>query len=990
MFATRLKRAGLLAGAALALVAATRAQAQEGQTQGTATADGAAGEAVPEGAGQDVVVTGSRIVRPGFAAPNPIASFSAADIQQSGDTNVTDFLRRVPALTNSLDSTRTAGNAQADGAIGQAGLNLLDLRGLGTNRTLVLVNGRRHVAGQFDTAAVDINAIPTDLIERVDVLTGAASAVYGADGVSGVVNFVLRRDFDGVAARSQFGVSSRGDAANRFASIIAGRRFGDGRGNVTLAYEYNAEEPLANDDRAYLRSPNRVFFVNNKNYDPTRAGSFVKIPVADNRYAGTYFDGSALQPGGSYQNILKVGGRFFRGDGQPYTSGTNPLTDDYTQGGDDSPVAGYIGDILPRTRRHAVNLLAHYDFSDAFKLSLEGKFVQADARTYGAYSGTYGVPIALDNPYIPASILAAARDAGETSVYINRNNFDLPRRGEDDRRRTWRGVADVTGRIGDHAQYDVSYTYGRTDVRATKLNDRLPDRFSAALDAVRDPVTGQTVCRSAAARAAGCVPVNTFGAFVADPAAFGYFLDDPVSSARVEQHVANATLTGDFGQLFQLPGGPVQFAAGAEYRRESSRFRPAAGLVDGTYYSPAAGIYDEPVTLTPSSARFDVWELFGELNAPLLKDRPFAYLLSVGAAGRYSRYSTVGGTRAYQVNAIYAPVEDISFRGSYGRSVRAPNIGELFRPSTGFSDFITDPCYLVNRSQGTQYREANCRAIITAAGGNPATFTGANNPDAGLDIAGQQSGNPGLKAEVARTWTAGVVLRPRFVPRLQIAVDWYDIRLKDAINLATATDLANLCVDLPTTDNPYCATITRRSGTGYIRAYTVQPENVAAFRTAGAELSVAYQLDTARIGRFDLRLTGGYLHRLELLPLPGARVVDNVDQPFRPQYSFTLSPTWALGAVTLAYNLRWQDGVRRFSRIETESSAAFVDPRYFRFKPLWQHDVQVQVDATRAFAFYAGVNNLFDQQPDIGFETNVPISPLGRYLYAGVKLRTGH
>ena len=549
-------------------------------------------------------------------------------------------------------------------------------------------------------------------------------------------------------------------------------------------------------------------------------------------------------------------------------------------------------------------------------------------------------------------------------------------------------MIDVTGRISDHASYDASYTYGRTDIRAIKLNDRLPDRFTAALDAVRD-ASGQIVCRAAAARAAGCVPVNTFGTYVADPASFGYFLTNPVSNARVEQHVANASITGDFGQFFQLPGGPLQFAAGGEYRRESSSFRPSQSLVDGAYYAPAAGIYDEPVSLTPSRAHFDVWELFGELNAPLLRDKPFAYLLSVGAAGRYSNYSTVGSTKAYQFNGVYAPIEDISFRGSYGRSVRAPNIGELFQPATGFSDFITDPCYLANRGQGTQYRAANCAALIRAAGGNPDTFAAANNPDANLDIPGTRQGNANLRAEVARTWTAGVVLRPRFVPRLQIAVDWYDIRLRDAINLATATQVANLCVDLASTDNPFCPTITRRTGTGYVSAYTVEPQNVAAFRTAGLEANIAYQVDTARLGRFDVRLVGGYLHRLELLPLPGAAPIDNLDQPFRPKYNIVFSPTWTLNALTIAYNLRWQNGTRRFTRVETDSNANYVDPRYFRFKALWQHDVQVQIAATDAFSLYGGVNNLFDQKPDIGFETNVPISPLGRYLYVGAKATFG-
>ncbi|MBW6522758.1 TonB-dependent receptor [Sphingomonas sp. RHCKR47] len=921
----------------------------------------------------DIVVTGSRIRRPDYEAPTPIVSFGAAALEQSGNTNVTAFLQRVPALTNSLDNTRTAGSNQSDGSFGQVGLNLLDLRGLGPTRTLVLVNGRRHVAGQPDTAAVDINAIPVDLIERVDVLTGAASAVYGADGVSGVVNFVMKRDFDGVAARSQFGISERGDAANRFASLVAGRNFADGRGNVTLAYEYNADQPLANDDRDYLAQGKRQYFVNVDGYDPIRAGSYQKGPVGDLRY-----------PYSSNQGIVYIGDQTFRGDGAIYTPGRFLANDGYTIGGDDTPVAGYIGDIYPRTRRHAVNALAHYDASDAFKISLEGKFVQSTVTSFSGYGGNYPATIALDNPYIPASILNAALAAGLTSIDVNRNNFDIPRRGETDRRRTYRGVIDVAGRISDHASYDVYYTYGQTEVRANKLNDRLNTRFLEALDAVRGP-NGTIVCRSASARAAGCLPVNTFGGDTVDPASFDYYLSNPQSNARITQNVVNASLTGDFGQFLELPGGPVAFAAGGEYRRETSRFSPAQALVDNQFYQ-----YDEYIIPTPSSGKFDVWEAFGELNAPLVKDRPFFHLLSVGAAGRYSDYSTVGSTRAYQFNGIWAPIAAISFRGSYGRSVRAPNIGELFRPSTGSSAFFSDPCYLGNRNAGSASRAANCVALINGLGGNPATFTAQNNPDANIFIPGSVSGNPDLAAEVARTWTAGVVLRPDFVPGLSIAVDWYNINLRGAINNpdgGAANSIAELCVDQPTLDNPFCAQITRRQGSGYINGYTIRPANVSAFRTAGAELNVAYRFTTARAGTFDLRLVGGYLDKLEQVATPGAQVENNVDQIFRPRWNATFSPTWINGPLTLSYNLRWQDGVRRFTRFETDNNPSYVDPRYFRYKELWQHDLQAQLEVDDGFSFYAGVNNLADQKPDIGFQTNVPISPVGRYFYAGAKVR---
>ena len=958
----------LLCGAAI--IAAPVAHAQTvPPTAETSTTVEATTAATLQDTETDIVVTGSRIIRPDHEAPNPIVSFSAADLQQSGNTNVTTFLQRVPALTNSRDSTRTAGNAQADGSFGQVGLNLLDLRGLGPNRTLVLVNGRRHVAGQPDTAAVDVNAIPTDLIERVDVLTGAASAVYGADGVSGVVNFILKRDFDGIAARSQFGISERGDAANRFASVIAGRNFADGRGNLTLAYEYNADEPLANDDRSYLAGNERQYFVNLDGYDPTQAGSYKIGPVRDLRY-----------PYSSNQGIVYIGDDVFRGDGVTYTPGRFLQNDGYTTGGDDTPVAGYIGDILPRTRRHAINALTHFDASDAFKISLEGKFVESTVTTFGGYGGNYPATIALDNPYIPASILNAATAAGLGSVDVNRNNFDIPRRGEEDRRRTYRGVVDITGRISDHASYDVSYTYGQTDVRATKLNDRLSDRFLNALDAVRDPATGTIVCRSADARAAGCVPVNTFGGTTVNPASFGYYLSNPASDARLTQHVVNAALNGDFGQVFTLPGGPIAFAVGGEYRRESSSFGPAQAITDNLFYQ-----YDEYIIPTPSDGHFDVKEVFGELNAPILKDVPFASLLSVGAAGRYSDYSTIGSTRAYQINGIYAPIREISFRASYGRSVRAPNIGEIFRPQTGSSNFFSDPCYIGNRTLGTTFRAANCQTLITGAGGNPASFTAQNNPNATIFIPGTQQGNPDLRAEVARTWTAGVVVRP--VSGLSIGLDWYDIRLRDAINTPDANTIASLCVDQPTVDNAYCNAISRERGTGFINGYVVQPQNVAAFRTAGAELNIAYRFRTARAGAFDIRFVGGYLDKLEQVATPGAVTEDNVDQPFRPKYTFIFSPSWTAGAVTLNYNLRWQNGVRRFAKVDTDANPSLVDPRYFRYKELWQHDLQAQVAVDERFSFYGGVNNLADQTPDIGFETNVPISPVGRYFYAGAKVR---
>ena len=966
-----------LAGAALLLVP-TGAFAQG--TSSSSTGSPAAAPVAPAtDAADEIVVTGSRITRPEFAAPSPIVSFDAKAIAESGNTNITTFLERVPALTGSRDFTRTSGgNAVAENPFGAAGLNELNLRNLGTQRTLVLVDGRRHVAGDPSTAAVDINAIPTGLIERVDVETAGASAVYGADDVSGVVNFILKRDLEGVRASAQQGLSSRGDAANSFASVIAGHNFAGGRGNVTVAFEYNEDDRLENDQRDYLRVDQRQYLIPNDAATATN-GLPKNILVGNLRYPYE-------SPIGA---VFVAKGPDFNGLGQPYNHGTPAAY--YSVGGDDTPVAGYYsGDLAPKVRRSDVNLFGHYDFSDAFKVSVEGKFAETRATTFDYPFGVYGQQIPLTNPFVPASIVAAARAAGTDFVTVNRDNLDYGRHGESDLRRTYRGVIDLAGRIGEHARYDAYAEYGRTDVDILKLNEIYADRYQAALDVVTDPATGRPACRTGAA--SGCLPVSLFGPGPIDPRALAYFQTNDLSRANITQLVANTSVSGDFGRLFELPGGPVQFSFGGEYRRETSRFSPSANLVAAAF-PPAIEV--SPVN--PSSGGFDVHEAFGELNAPILKDRPFAKILSVGAAYRFSHYSTVGDTHTWQVNGIYAPVRDISFRGSYGEAVRAPNIGELFAPLFGTSQFVGDPCTTKEISNGTRYRQANCTALLAQYGAVPdnALQTSSN-------VFGTQQGNTGLKAETARTWTAGVVLRPRFIPGLTASVDWYDINLKDAINTVSAGSLAALCVDSPTLANQFCANITRYAGgpppggpgttppmRGQIVNFLVQPQNVAAFATAGADLNIDYVIRTPSAGTFDVRFVGGYLNKLTFVGIPGAPTSNDLDQFGRPQWNFNLAPTWSLGGLTLTYNLRWFDATRTQPRTTTDADPNYAPAAQLRFSELWQHDLQIEGRLPRGIAVYGGVLNLTDQKPDPGNSISAPIAAIGRYLYVGVRLNLG-
>ena len=946
----------------------------------------AATPAVTEAAADeaDIVVTGSRIKRPDFEAPNPIVSFDAAKIVESGNTNLTNFLQRVPGLQASRDSAATSGGQGTLNTFGQTGLNQLNLRNLGANRTLVLVNGRRHVAGEPNSAAVDINAIPTDLVERVDVLTGAVSAIYGADGVTGVVNFILKRDFEGVTGRAQFGISTYGDAGNRFGSLAAGKNFGDGRGNVTLAYEYNADDPVGNDDRDYLTKGQRKFLIPNDADFADDPNVPDNILVGDLRYTNESPIGAVYI--GAYNAVTNPDAKF-DGLGRPYDNGSPAAY--YRTGGVSTDVAGfYQGDLFPKTERHAINLLGHYDFSDAFKLSVEAKYVAGRARSLGQLTGTYFQPVSIDNPFVPSTIRNAAIAQGENTVYVNRDNLDYGRPGEEDFRQTYRGVIDASGKISDHATWDASYEYGRTDVRITKIGDRLTKQYTDALDAVTDPVSGNIVCNPTNNPGAGCVPISLFGPGPATAQQLAYFRRNHSSTARITQNVASASISGDFGQFFELPGGPVKFAFGGEYRKESSRFDPNADLINARFFQ-----FDEPALVAPSRGSFDVKEAFGELELPILKDRPFAHILSIGAAGRFSHYSTIGDTKTWQFNGTYAPIADIAFRGSYGRAVRAPNIGELFQPTQGTAKFFTDPCTPDQINNGTKFRAANCATTLAAVGAivSPGLQTSQN-------INGTSSGNLNLRPEVAKTWTAGVLLRPRFIPGFNASIDWYDINLKDAINTVAAGDLANLCVDQATVPNQYCNQFTRAQGTGIINGFTLGPLNVANFHTAGLDINLDYVLRTQSEGVFDFRLVVGYLHKLEVVGIPGAPVVNLVDQSqtpqfatnFSPRWTVNFTPTWTYEGLTISYTLRAHNRTLAYDRVTLAAQPDIAAPEYLKNSALWQHDAQIKYRLDKGFEFYFGINNITNQKPDpASFFTNIPISPLGRYFYTGVRVDFG-
>ncbi len=950
---------------------------------------------------EEIIVTSSRIQKPDYAFSNPVISVDAEAIGFSGATNVGDFLKDLPALTGSLDANDAAGS---NAFIGGTGLSLLDLRNLGFDRTLILVDGRRHVSSLPGSAAVDVDTIPIDLIERVEVQTGGASAIYGADGVSGVVNFILKKDFEGVRIKARTGQSGESDGENNRLSVLVGKNFFDNRANLAASFEYNKDERINALDRDFAAGGGRRIFVDN----PAELGGDDpnvpdQIPLGDIRFFDSSLAG-AVDTDFDFVND-------YNGDDTPFDGGSIPFIPPFLQqGGDGTPLDFFIGDILPEETRYTVNLFGRYQLNDRATLFAEAKYARAEAFTESQPTFDFFLYIEPDYAFLPPNI--AALSGGEP-VLVSRDHFDLGIRGEDIERETIRTVLGLEGDLSDNLRYELSYVYGETDVDNRITNNRYNDRWAAALDAVIDPTTGQAVCRSSLDATAepfnlawqgwngdfeplagtwagsftpgansGCVPVNIFGEGAVSAEAASWINTNSFAQSELTQHVLQGFVSGNTAGWLELPAGVIGYAAGFEWREEESRNNPPLedqlGLTFGNVLSPERG-------------KYEVREVFGEVDVPLLDGKPFAELLSVDAAVRFSDYDTIGNATTWKVGGIWSPVEDITLRATVAEATRAPNIGELFDPGGQDFRFITDPCDITELDDGTEFRAANCQQILSSLGVDPSTFVDPNSSS----VAGTLSGNPDLEEEVADTTTIGVILRPRFISNLTISIDWYDIELDNAINTAAPQTAADLCVDLPTLDNQFCNLIDRQAGTGGIVNFTRQPVNVANFTTEGFDFTIDYLLDpanfgiTSDLGVVNFRLIGNKLEDLTFVNLPGADPDSDLGESDpssglqAPEYQAAFSALWQRGPLAVNYTLNWFDETYRFSKTAIENNPDIAEERFLKYSAHVEQDMQVRYTPNERWSVFGGVNNLADNQPDVG-EVFFPVSGIGRYFYVGI------
>jgi outer membrane receptor protein involved in Fe transport len=962
---------------------------------------------------EQVVVTGSRIRTPNLQSNVPVTSISAAQVQNTGIVSVGDILNELPSIRSTFSSSNSTR------FIGTAGLNFLDLRGLGTARTLVLVNGRRHVSSSEGSNEVDTNTIPTDLIDRIDVVTGGNSAIYGSDAIGGVVNFVLKRNFEGLQLRAQDGISSRGDGNAWFVSGTAGKNFADNRGNVALSVEYAKQEDIYYGDRRQFRERGGFVIVDS---DP--AGSANGSDGIPDRIFVSDIHSLLLSEGGTFQPSCTAGNpltcrpdgraRLFRfqQDGTlreaDYGQDFRPLANS-SAGGDGSTLRRY-GQLQPQTQRLAVNLIGHFDVNRAFRPYVEAKYVRN--KVFQQSSPSFDQPlllnsgdqISLDNPFLSAetrAFIAARLPAGATTFRLNRNNLDLGVREESIRRETYRAVLGAEGDIGDAWRYDVSATYGEFKKRTLSRNNRVEQRYAYALDAVRSP-TGQIVCRvtvdptarvpyadSLASYVAGdvaaCVPLNPFGEGAPSEAAKAYVNTTSRADGKQTQAVLSGSISGDTSPWFSLPAGPIGLAAGAEYRRETAREEYDALVRAGGTFLNAIPIFDPPA--------FSVKEAFAEIRVPVLADLSWAKELSVNGAVRGADYSgATGKVLAYNAGLIYAPIRDVRFRANYSKSVRAPLLAELYSaPSQNFAS-VSDPCDVANIGSGTATRAANC-----AAAGVPVGFINDEARAATTEIT--SAGNPNLGEETAKSWTIGAVLQPRFVSGLTISVDYYDIKLANVISSVAPQQVLNNCYDAATLDNAFCALFQRDPTTKFFVPGSLQDTslNFAKRRARGVDSDINYRFDLPQdSGTVNLRGTVTYVVQRDNYPF-----IDDPNRPDQilyelgdPRWAFNISAQWRKDKLTVGYQGRYI-GKMSVDVIENIKSVGGRPPQNADYATIsyypdvMYHDLTAEYAISHNYTVYGGMENVFDRQPPYRLTGSGEGSGIydnrGRYMYLGVK-----
>ncbi|WP_284734441.1 TonB-dependent receptor plug domain-containing protein [Sphingosinicella terrae] len=951
----------------------------------------------------NILVTGSRIAREGFDASTPVAVLDSEDITLSGTVNVENLLSESPqfvASTNGGASANTVPGGTAD----------VNLRGFGPNRNLVLVNGRRF-AIYGPEQVTDLNTIPAALIERTEIVTGGSSAVYGSDAITGVVNFIMRSDFEGVEGRAQLNIDSSTWTPVYSFDVTVGGNFADGRGNTVVSANYLKRGGITRGERGEWafdsfadgcivpgsggRSRTGTPFPVPGGQTCTGAGGelgFINSGSGDipnGRFSGIPVPGSAqsnpaLDAAYAAAGLGGFGAFGFTFDDAGTTARPAIDPDDRFNLGPDN----YL--IVPQ-ERWMINSFSHYDFTDWLTGYLELHYSNnvVSARLAPSNVGVNTL-FDVDNPYLDPALQEVLRqlDLRETAVttvsagsatYTNapadgravltagRRYSEVGPREADARRNVYRGAIGFRGDIGDASagfltdlSYDIYYSYARTEETTLLRNAISRSRLQASL-----------------LRQGGAAPVcNIFGQNIDESCASAIGIS-ATNSTQAELQVAAANLAGN---LFSLPAGPVGFSFGVEWRRSEARYTPDSFLSSGDVAGFNPGL--------PTSGSVTAKEIYGEVRVPLLRDTAFFHSLTLNGAFRYSDYSLdgVGGVWTYLGGAEWQPTPDFTLRGQYQRAIRAPNVAELYGGSRRSVEPATDPCS--SRQPAAQQTEAVRQICI--ANGVPAglVFTAGVQPN--NIIPADFGGNPDVGEETSDTWTVGVVFQPRFLPRLRMSIDYFDITLEGAISQLGGglNNTLNLCFNvIQDNASEFCQAINRDPITGAINdpfVAQIRNANTGSLKTSGVDVALRYRFDLGfgllgETSTLDLSTDWTWTDEFTITPVAALPQIKNFcigsfgttcGEPI-PEWRGVTRLTWNTGALSLSVRHRFIDSVTndRFllPRRADAANAPSLDSLVYPVLPAQHYlDLSFSFDLIEdRLNLFGGANNLLDNDPPI-------------------------
>ena len=822
---------------------------------------------------EEVLVTGSRIQRSGFETSTPVNVVDQKLIEESGYANIYDVLKSVPSIGVGLGSANASPGALSNP---EAGASFVNLRGLGVDRSLVLVDGLRRVSGSSQSSAVDVSMIPAGLIERVETITGGASAVYGADAVSGVVNIIMKDEMEGVEMSISSGASTEGSGGERIGFDLAGGTgFDDDRGSLVFGVSYSKEDELRATQRDF--SSRQVFVTNN----PDNTGPDDGIPDT------ITLDDSAIWIFAT-TGAFNLGGQWYTADPDVRLIDTGVPYGIYGVGGE-----GFRQVDFSRLRQEqetiATRASLNYELFDGINFFFDADYgqtttvgsAQPDNTTGG---GGYTInSLQRDNPLIPADLAASMDANGLTTLGFLRAYTNWGNRTPTFDRTSFSFAAGFEGTLQNDWDWSVSFQDSRYENNSKWSNYAITENLANAIDVIADPVTGEPVCRSGAA---GCVPIYPLSQEPMSAEQDAYIRHTALRFHRNEQRVAAASLAGN---LMDLPAGALQFAAGLEHREEEIK-----SMDDGLARQGALHLFRGQ---EPQNAEMSVKEAYLELVVPVIAEMPFIQQLDIEAAVRSSDYDTIGSTTASKIGLNWAISDDLRIRASSSISVRAPNLSELFSPGVTTGAFLIDPCDITQINLGTSSRAANCAAL-----GIPVGWANPNAANAKQLITG---GNPDLTEEESDSFTFGLVITPDAIKGLSLSIDYWDIEITDAIGSFGASDIIKKCVDSPSLANNFCPMITR-DGQLSIERINVSRINVGRLNASGIDFGGAYGFDIAG-GDLSINLNGSFLMEHEEL-IDGSDPTSlfiNRNDPNNPKLRSNLNLTYQQGPLSLGLNTRY-------------------------------------------------------------------------------------